>query len=43
MCCVFFEIIIRCLLKELVKLVIAELNLINDKQFAPSKNQVTEL
>lgn len=36
------EVIIRCLLKELVKLVIAELNLTNDKQFAPSKNQVME-
>ena len=40
--CSVSEVIIRCLLKELVKLVIAELNLTNDKQFAPSKNQVME-
>ena len=38
--CDSFGVIIRCLLKELVKLVIAELNLTNDKQFAPSKSQV---
>ena len=42
MACRLLKMITRCLLKELVKLVIAELNLTNDKQFAPSKNQVME-